>query len=104
MKRIKNGPAEFFISWGLISLKQPPRYVCILIEAYGELYQICEKLRFFQGKYQKDFKTFSKLIETEGENFEHYDDYIEWKAYDKLYGETLQKIEDLKSRNFQITQ
>ena len=76
----------------------------LLIEAYGELYQIREKLRFFQGKYQKNFKTFSKLIETEDENFEQYDDYIEWKAYDKLYEETVQKIEDLKSGNFQVTQ
>jgi len=74
----------------------------LLLEAFGELHQVREKLRFFQGKYQQDFENFSKQLKDGKENFEHFDDYIEWKAYTKLFHETKKKIEDLKHGNFQI--
>lgn len=74
----------------------------LLLEAFGELHQLREKLRFFQGKYQQDFETFSRKLRDEEENFEQFDDYIEWKAYTKSLLETKKKIEDLKHGNFQI--
>jgi hypothetical protein len=74
----------------------------LLLEAFGELHQVQEKLRFFQEKYQHDFVHFSRQLQDEDENFEHFDDYIEWKAYTKLFHETKKKIEDLKHGNFQI--
>ncbi len=76
----------------------------LLIEAYGEMHQIKERIRFFQGKYQQNFEDFSKSMKKNEEDFEQFDDYIEWKSYQKVYHETFQKIEDLKSGNFQVTQ
>ena len=75
-----------------------------LIEAYCEMHQTKEKIRFFQGKYQQNFEDFSESMKNNKEDFEQFDDYIEWKAYQKVYNETIQKIEDLKSGNFQVTQ
>jgi len=42
-----------------------------------------EKLKSFERKYQCTFKEFEKKVKSgEGqENFEEWDDYIEWKAY-----------------------
>ena len=74
----------------------------LLMEALGELHQVREKLRLFQQKYQQSFEEFSSRLEREEENFERFDDYIEWKAYMQLLHEIEQKIEDLKHGNFQV--
>jgi hypothetical protein len=44
-----------------------------------------EKLKLFEKKYQSTFKEFEKKVKGgEGqENFEEWDDYIEWKAYEE---------------------
>ena len=61
-------------------------------------------MRFYRAKYQQDFISFSERIGNEEENFEHFDDFIEWKAYENLYHDTVKKIEDLRSGNFQVAQ
>jgi len=73
-----------------------------LMETLAEFHKVREKLRFFQEKYHRDFETFSIEIEREEENFEHFDDYMEWKAYIQLFGDIKQKIEDIKNGNFQL--
>ena len=73
-----------------------------LMETLAEFHKVREKLRFFQEKYHRDFETFSIEIEREEENFEHSDDYMEWKAYIQLFGDIKQKIEDIKNGNFQL--
>ena len=75
----------------------------LLMEALSELHQVREKLGFFQEKYRQNFENFSRKIETEKENFERFDDFMEWKAYTQLFKDIQQKIEDLKHGNFQIT-
>ena len=44
-----------------------------------------EKLELFEKKYKCTFKEFEKKVKSgEGqENFEKWDDYIEWKAYEE---------------------
>jgi len=74
----------------------------LLLETFSEMHQVRDKLNFFREKYQQDFEDFSKQIEKEDEDFEHFDDYMEWKAYTKLFHNISQKIEDLKYGNFQI--
>ncbi|HHC24692.1 MAG TPA: hypothetical protein ENK58_04650 [Desulfobacterales bacterium] len=74
----------------------------LLMEAFSEMHQVRDRLNFFYEKYQQDFEVFSKQTEKEDENFEHFDDYMEWKAYIKLFHNILQKIEDLRYGNFQI--
>jgi cytochrome c556 len=49
-----------------------------------------EKLRLFQKKYSLTFEEFEKKIKQQDqENYEIWDDYIEWKAYNKKYYEDL---------------
>lgn len=75
----------------------------LLIETLSELHQAQEKLRFFQEKYSQNFESFSNEIDTEEENFGHFDDYMEWKAYTQLLNNLKQKIEDLKYGKFQVS-
>ncbi len=49
-----------------------------------ELHIIKEKLSLFEKKYGKSFKEFEKEVK-EKEDFEKWDDYLEWKAYFKAY-------------------
>jgi hypothetical protein len=62
-----------------------------------------DKIGFFEKKYESDFLAFEKKIELASkENFEAWDDYIEWKAFKELLKEILSKIEDVKDGNFQV--
>ncbi len=74
----------------------------LLMEAFSEMHQVRDKLSFFREKYQQDFEAFSKNMEKENEDFERFDDYMEWKAYTKVFQSLSQKIEALKHGNFQI--
>ncbi|HLP47888.1 MAG TPA: hypothetical protein VK469_18230 [Candidatus Kapabacteria bacterium] len=56
-----------------------------------ELTLIKEKLSLFEKKYRSDFLHFESTVKNaEEEDFEQWDDYMEWKAFYKKYNE-LQK-------------
>ena len=74
----------------------------LLMEAYAELYHTREKISFFENKCHLNFKEFDRKIKSKQENFQSYDDYIEWKAYLKLLNDTEQKINDLRNGNFTV--
>jgi len=59
-----------------------------LIRLY-DLHIIREKLLLFEKKYGKTFSEFEKEVLSK-ENFEKWDDYLEWKAYLK----SLKELED----------
>lgn len=64
---------------------------------------IREKIRLFEQKYDCDFKTFENRIQME-EDFQKWDDYIEWKAYTEKLKDlelTLKEMED--AQDFKIT-
>ena len=60
-----------------------------LIKFY-DLHIVKEKVSLFEKKYGKTFSEFEKEVLSE-ENFEKWDDYLEWKAYLK----SLKELEDL---------
>jgi len=60
-----------------------------LIRFY-DLHIVKEKIALFEKKYGKTFSEFEKEVLSE-ENFEKWDDYLEWKAYLK----SLKELEDL---------
>jgi len=72
------------------------------LEVLAELHRAREKCRLFQQKYGQDFDEFSRRIEEELEDFVHFDDYMEWKAYRHLLREVEQKIKDLEHGNLQV--
>lgn len=75
----------------------------LLLDTYSEMHIAKDKLRFFQKKYSTSFSEFEKKINTERENFEHYDDYIEWKAYTHIMQSVEKKIYDIRNGNVKIS-
>ena len=74
----------------------------LILENLAELHKVKERLRIFEKKYGKDFNAFEKQIRNEEEYFEHYDDYIDWKAALKWKQQLEQRIEDLKHGHFKV--
>lgn len=61
------------------------------------------KISFFKKKYKLDFQSFERQLEqVSTENFDAWDDSIEWQAYEQFLSELLIKIEDIRHGNFQV--
>ncbi len=55
---------------------------------YTELTLIKEKLSLFEKKYRSDFPHFETAVKNAAEeDFEQWDDYMEWKAFYNKYNE-----------------
>lgn len=70
----------------------------------SQIVPIREKIRLFEQKYDCNFKTFESRIQMEEEDFQKWDDYIEWKAYTEKLKDlelTLKEMED--AQDFKIT-
>ena len=63
-------------------------------ELLYELHRASECIRLFEAKYGKSFEEFKKELTSSSENFEAWDDYMEWKACIK----TLDTIKNLSSQ------
>lgn len=64
----------------------------IKVEYYRSL------MKPFERKYSTSFKDFRKQIETsKQEDFQAWDDLIEWEAYFRAYEEWSKKYEELKN-------
>lgn len=75
----------------------------ILMEAYADLHKVQDKIKHYEKKYATQFEDLEKIINQEAEDFEKYDDYIEWKAYLNQLKDLRQKIKDIKSGNYQVS-
>lgn len=65
----------------------------VKMKVYTELTLVKEKLRLFEKKYHCDFPQFeSQVVGDEEENFERWDDYMEWKAFHTKYDRLKKKI------------
>lgn len=70
-----------------------------------ELHLVEDKISFFRKRYGTDFISFEKRIHnTSEENFEEWDDYMEWKAYENSYHQLKKEKEDLENGNFKVTE
>ncbi|MBS1514932.1 MAG: hypothetical protein JSS63_07860 [Bacteroidetes bacterium] len=55
------------------------------------------KLEYFSKKYNSTFEEFEKKIKTsKKENFEEWDDYIEWNAFQNSYQDLRSEIQNKK--------
>lgn len=75
----------------------------LLVEAYSEKHKTEEKVAFFHKKYNKNFDEFEKMMHANEENYTHYDDYMEWKAYNRYLDSIELRIKDLKNGSIQFT-
>jgi len=75
------------------------------IDLLSELHITKTRLSFFEKKYNCSLKTFEEdLNETEDEeNFEKWDDLMEWKAYQKSCEKITEKLEEINNENFTFT-
>ena len=60
------------------------------------------KLAHYAGKYGGDVTQFEARVNSENESFEHYDELIEWKAYQAACDDLVERIEELKHGRFQV--
>ncbi len=70
------------------------------LKIISQLAPIREKIKFLERKYGCSFEDFERRIGEDEENFEKWDDYIEWKAYAESLRDLtakLEKIEDAKN-------
>ncbi len=58
-----------------------------------ELTLIKERLTLFKKKYNCDFSSFEQsVLHAETEEFEKWDDYMEWKAFEKKYQSVIKRL------------
>jgi flagellar assembly factor FliW len=69
-----------------------------------ELYNAKERIRLLELKYQKEFLEFESWMEQTEEDFEVWNDYLQWKAYERLIKDLTQEIVDVdNATDIQIT-
>lgn len=77
----------------------------ILLDYFSKVNTLKEKISLFVKKYNTEFPEFEKKIKTASkENFEEWDDYIEWKAFHGFHASYLEQIEEVKNGNFQLVE
>jgi len=74
----------------------------LLLDVLADMHRVKRKLAHFVGKYGMDVSQFEARVNSEKESFEHYDELIEWKAYQEVSDELSERIEELKHRRFQV--
>lgn len=75
----------------------------VLVKYQSEMNQFKNKITFFERKYKSSFSFFERKIKRSPENFEKWDDYIEWQAYLQSFNEIMKKIKSLKCGDYKIT-
>jgi hypothetical protein len=74
----------------------------LILDALADLHSVRTRLTHFTRKYGTDVDAFEARVQSEPENFEHYDDLIEWKAFQAAGKELAERIEELKHGRFQV--
>ena len=79
-------------------------YVSMLLlgDLFSEKHKTEERIAFFEKKYKMDITSFTSHAFNGEENFESYDDFLEWKAYDNFLKDIEIKIKEIKDGNYQI--
>ena len=75
----------------------------VLLDYLSQRQVYSEKISLLEKKYESDLHSFEDRIENAvDENFEAWDDLIEWKAYHQLLSEITAKITDIRNGDFQM--
>lgn len=75
----------------------------VLMGYLSRKHELKEKINILINKYHTDLQTFEAQLENSSvENFEAWEDLIEWKAYDQFLLELETQITDIRNGNFQM--
>jgi len=76
----------------------------LLLNYLSSLHSVREKLRLFENKYHTSWENFSGSLKSKNkEDFQEWDDYIEWKSYMKISDELTHRINEVRHGYFEIT-
>ncbi len=68
-----------------------------------EYHRATEKIRLFEKKYGVSFDKFEKDIKSsKKEDFEKWDDYMEWKGYEKVLQRLNKEKRELEVGNYKV--
>jgi hypothetical protein len=68
-----------------------------------KIHTVTDKIKYFSGKYNTDFETFENLVKTdEKEDFGKWDDYREWKGFQKVLHDLELKKINLENGNIKV--
>ncbi len=72
-------------------------------EIVYQMHTFRDKISYFTSKYKTDFESFEREMKEEGkENFEKWDDYLEWKGFESALLELAKKKRDLESGDIKV--
>lgn len=75
----------------------------LLTDYLSRKQELEQNLKKLEQKYQVDLQTFETQLESSSvENFEAWDDLIQWKAYNQFLFEIETKINDIRNGDFQM--
>ncbi len=73
------------------------------LELLAQQRETDDQITAFEKKYGCTFAEFEAQVNAETENFEHWDDYLEWKAAVNVRATLAQNLTELQYGNFKIT-
>jgi len=75
----------------------------MVLSYLAEQRQLHEKIVMYEKKHGQTFKEFENETKQRGnEDFDEWDDLIEWQAYTNFYANITKTINDIKSGNFKV--
>ncbi|HHW40946.1 MAG TPA: hypothetical protein GXX19_07340 [Syntrophomonadaceae bacterium] len=75
------------------------------LKIISEIVLVKEHIKLFEQKYVCAFQDFDKKVKQEAEDFVQWDDYIEWKAYQKSFEGLKKKIGEIEhAKDVRITE
>lgn len=87
----------------MITIQKQSVINLLMVEYMADFHAVNDKLRFLERKYNQTWDVFSQAVESASEeDFEQWDDYIEWKAYVRAANNLAIKMDEVKHGNFEI--
>jgi len=69
-----------------------------------EYHRVSEKIRLFEKKYGASFSEFEKKLKgSEKEDFAKWDDYMEWKGYEKVLQRLIKEKKELEIGDYKVS-
>ena len=72
------------------------------LDVMARLREAKEKESLFEHTHQQSFEAFEQTVLQGEEDFEQWDDYVEWKAYRSVRRDLEQKMDALNRGDFDI--
>jgi hypothetical protein len=68
-----------------------------------EYHRVTEKIRLFEKKYRMSFDKFEKSLKSsKKEDIEKWDDYMEWKGYERVLQRLTREKKELKIGDYKV--